>query len=181
MRRSTTELTVQPDYFIIRTLALQTSTRYYSSVMDYGSDEENSGSGIKNAVIELIQFGAIVLAVLIIIRFFVAETHRVSGSSMVPNFYDGDVIITNLLAKRFGSLQRGEVVILVDPNDSSKAFIKRIVGFGGERIKLQDGKVYINDKILNEPYLPQGVQTHGEAFLGDNQEFTIPDGDLFVL
>ena len=64
---------------------------------EYQIEEEGFGTKLKNNIIELIEFVAIVFAILMAIRFFAAEPHKVSGSSMVPNFYDGDYIITKII------------------------------------------------------------------------------------
>lgn len=130
---------------------------------------------------ELFEFIAIVGAILIIVRFFIAEPHKVDGNSMIPNFQSGDYIITNKLALRISDLQRGEVVILRDPRGSDKVFIKRIIALPSEKIKLEGGKVYVNDSAISEPYLPTGVKTGGESFLTEGEEITVPDEQYFVL
>ncbi len=145
------------------------------------AEEQSFWGKLTNGFVELIEFIAIVGAILIVIRFFVAEPHKVSGHSMVPNFQDGDYIITNKLAIRMDNLQRGEVIILQHPQDPSEILIKRIVGLPGEHIKLENGEVFINDRQLKEPYLPAGVKTQGEAFLTEGEDLTIPNGQYFVM
>lgn len=144
-------------------------------------DEETAGSKFKNSFIELIEFVAILVAIFAIIRFFVAQPHKVSGNSMVPNFHNGDMLITYKLAVTVGEPVRGQVVILQDPLNSKNDFIKRIVGLPNEKIKISDGKVYINGQVLPEPYLPPNTYTQGEAFLTENEEIIIPDGQYFVI
>ncbi len=148
---------------------------------DFQVDEQTFGSKLKDNIIELIEFVAIVFAILMAIRFFAAEPHKVSGSSMVPNFHDGDYIITNKLATRFSAPKRGEVVILQDPLDTNKVFIKRVIGLPGETLKISGGLVYINSKLLEEPYLSTGLRTSGESYLKDGDEITIADGNYFVM
>lgn len=144
-------------------------------------EEQTVGSRIKNSLIELIEFIAVVAAILVVVRFFVAEPHRVSGSSMVPNFHDGDYIITNKLIKQTSKLQRGEVIILENPRNNDQVFIKRLLGLPSERIKITDGRVYINGQPLTEPYLPANTKTPGGAFLNDNREVVIPVDSYFVM
>lgn len=148
----------------------------------YQIEEPGFGTRFKDSLIELIQFVAIVASILMIIRVFIAEPHKVSGKSMVPNFQDGDYIITNKLATRFSTFQRGEVIILKNPqNPEKEVFIKRIIGLPGETLKLMDGKVYINNNILEEPYLPNNLKTGGEGFLKEGDEVTIPVENYFVM
>lgn len=135
----------------------------------------------KNNLTELIEFTAIVGAIVVVLHFFVAEPHKVSGTSMVPNFLDGDYIITDKVTKQFEPLQRGEVIILKNPRETSVAFIKRIIGLPGERIKVENNHVYINGTVLDEPYLPTGTNTIGGAYLTEGVEKTIPDNYFFVM
>lgn len=149
--------------------------------MDSDYQEEGWGSKIKGNLIELIEFVAIMLAILVVIRFFVAEPHKVSGNSMFPNFHDADYIITNKLALRIGELERGEVVILYNPKNHDQVFIKRVIGLPGERVKLLNGQVYVNGKQLSEPYLKPELKTPGETFLQDGEEVTVPNQQYFVM
>lgn len=147
----------------------------------YGQEEQGLGNKLKSNILELIEFIAIVAAVLIVLRFFVAEPHKVSGSSMVPNFYDGDYIITNKISKNFSDPVRGEVIILTNPRNNNQVFIKRVIGLPGETVKINNGQVHINGQLLPEPYLPAGLRTPGEAFLQEGEEITIPEKQYFVI
>ncbi len=138
-------------------------------------------SSIKDKVIEFIEFIAIIGAIFIVLRFFVAEPHKVSGRSMVPNFQDGDYIITNKLSARTADFKRGEVVILKNPRNTDQVFIKRVIGLPSERISLLNGKVYINGSPIVEPYLPPKTQTPGESYLTDGEEVLIPENQYFVI
>lgn len=144
-------------------------------------EEQSFSSKLKNSIVEFIEFIAVVIAVLAILRFFIAEPHRVSGSSMVPNFHDGDYIITNKLSMRFALPQRGEVIILQNPRNTDQVFIKRVIGLPGEQIKIDRGKVYVNRQVLDEPYLPTNLATPPESFLEEGEEIVVPNGQYFVM
>jgi signal peptidase I len=148
---------------------------------NYQSQETGFADKLKSNLIELIEFIAIVLAILISIRFFAAEPHKVSGLSMVPNFHDADYIITNKLMTRFSEPQRGEVIILQNPKNTDVVFIKRIIGLPRDTIKLLNGKVYLNGNELTETYLPEGLLTYPQDFLREDEEFTVPEDNYFVL
>lgn len=130
---------------------------------------------------EFIQTLIIFAAIIMIIYFFVARPHKVFGSSMYPTFHSGDYIITDQLSYRLGNPERGDVIVFKDPLDLSQDFIKRVIGLPGERVKVQDGHVYINDKLLPEPYLDSSVVTGGRDFLPDGEEKVVPPGDYFVM
>jgi signal peptidase I len=143
--------------------------------------DEGFGAKLRSNLLEIIEFLAITIAILVIIRFFVAEPHKIDGNSMLPNFHHDDLILTNKLATKLSTLQRGEVVILKNPKDESKVFIKRVIGLPGEKVKLQGGLVYINGKVLAEPYLAPGMKSPGEAFLKEGEEVVVPQDQYFVM
>ncbi len=142
--------------------------------------EETAGDKFKSGFLELIEFIAIVAVIVLGVHYFVAVPHEVSGNSMLPNFHNGEFIITNKLALRFGELKRGEVIVFQSPREENKVFIKRILGLPGEKVKLSGGRFYINGQLLEEPYLPQGLLTIPEAFLSEGEEIVVPDGQYFV-
>jgi len=57
------------------------------------------------------------------------------------------------------------------------SYIKRVIGLPGDHIQIQNDKVYINGKALNEPYLKPGVLTEGGTF----RDFVVPEGYLFLM
>lgn len=147
----------------------------------YQEDKPSFWASFKDKAVEFIEFIAIIGAVFVVLRFFVAEPHKVSGRSMVPNFQDGDYIITNKISARAGEFQRGEVVILQNPRNTDQVFIKRVIGLPGERISLQNGAVLINGRPITENYLPRGTRTPGESFLTEGEEVVVPEGQYFVI
>lgn len=78
----------------------------------------------------------------------------VEGPSMQPNFHTGDLVIVNRSAYFFSSPQRGDVVVLHNPqNPDGDDLIKRIIGLPGETVELREGRVYINNVMIDEPYV----------------------------
>lgn len=137
---------------------------------------------------------AVLIALLVI--FFIKPT-LVKQSSMEPNFYENDYLFVSRQSyKLFGEPQRGDVVVvhssLVQENGEEKMLIKRIIGLPGETIDISDGKVYIDGKELNEPYLKEpeaGTSGDisnliiGEASyfcMGDNRTVSIDSRDPSV-
>ncbi len=126
--------------------------------------------------IVIVAFGAVFL-----IRSFLVQPFLVSGSSMVPNFSNGDYLLVDEVTYRFRPPERGEVVVFRYPKDDSVYFIKRIIGLPGERVQIKDGQLIVFNKEypsglrLNEKYLPLGLTTAG------NLIFQVPENDYFVL
>ena len=62
--------------------------------------------------------------------------------------------------------------------ESSKtSYIKRVIGVEGDHIKIEEGKVYLNGKELEEPYLRDGIETESSLFT----DITVPEGCVFVM
>ena len=126
------------------------------------------------------------LAIVVPIRMFVFQPFLVRGESMEPNFQQGDYLVIDELSFRFRDPERGEVIVLKFPGNTSQRYIKRIIGLPGETVKVQDGKVAVlkdgKEIILNESnYLPPNLQTPGNTNLSlkDNEYFMLGDNRLF--
>jgi signal peptidase I len=105
----------------------------------------------------------------------ISERIRVESVSMQPTLYPGDYVIVNKLAYRFNHKpDRGDVIVFrPPPNPEAIPYIKRIIGLPGDKIHVADGKVYVNDQLVVEPYLVVSTNRGGD--------WTVPDGQLFVM
>ncbi len=132
---------------------------------------------------DLLKVFLIALAIILPIRYYVAQPFIVSGSSMEPTFYTGQYLIINELSYHLGEPQRGDVIVFKYPKDTSQYFIKRIIGLPGETVKIENNQVIIVNKenpkgfVLNEDYLPSGDTTFP---YGDNTK-TLGSEEYFVL
>ena len=100
---------------------------------------------------------------------------------MEPNFPNSEYLLTDKVTYRFGEPKRGDVIVFKAPTGEGEEFIKRIIGLPGDRIAVRNGKVLLNDKELKEEYIPEISPTYGGNFLAENESFTIPEGNFFVL
>lgn len=130
----------------------------------------------KDHFIDFFQTLVVFAAIGTAIYWLVAQPHKVSGSSMFPNFKNGDYIITDKITYRLDDPKRGDIVVFKNPKDETQDFIKRIIGLPGDKVKVQDGKIYLNGKQLNEPYLANTITTNPGSFLQEGMEITVePD------
>ncbi len=131
----------------------------------------------------------IALAIILPIRYFLFQPFVVSGSSMEPNFSNGEYLIIDEISYRFQEPQRGEVVVLRYPDDRKQFFIKRIIGLPSETVAIDNGRVIIQNKqnleglTLDEPYLPnQGLTfPHNTNLVGGNKRIILESNEYFVL
>ncbi len=130
---------------------------------------------------ELIKIMVIAAIIVIPIRYFLFQPFIVKGDSMVPNFHSGDYLIVDEISYRFGDPERGDVVVLKYPMDTTQRFIKRVIGLPGETVKIKNGNIDIlkNGKHLqlHEAYLPKDLATSGnvDVTLGANNYFVMGD------
>jgi signal peptidase I len=105
-------------------------------------------------VTDLAEVILLALGLYLIINFAVQTVH-VIGPSMYPSVHDQDYLIASKIDYHFHPPQRGDIIIMRDPQDSSRDFIKRIIAVPGDRVLIGQGHVYINGQLLTERYLDQ--------------------------
>ncbi len=118
---------------------------------------------------------AVAVIVVFVIRTFLIQPFLVSGASMEPNFSEGNYLLVDELTYRFRDPVREEVVVFRSPTGRDY-FIKRIIGMPGEEVVIQDGKVFVSGKLLEENYL-YGEKTPMDISLklGPDQYFVLGD------
>ncbi|MFH1712936.1 MAG: signal peptidase I [Candidatus Jacksonbacteria bacterium] len=153
---------------------------------------------ILDFVLELVKVTAICASIIILVRWFLFQPFYVKGSSMEPNFFDGEYLIIYQLPYRFpqkfGKFQeedRGRTLIFHPPNDPKEFYIKRLIGLPGERVEITDGRVkiyndiYPNGFILDENYLPFEIKTlsgsYNDILLGVDQIYVLGDNRGYSL
>lgn len=141
---------------------------------------------------------AFAVAFVLIFQAEVAKPYRIPSSSMEPTLHCAkpgascragfsDRVIANRLAYRFGSPKRGQIVVFKAPakaakcaaGDGGSTFVKRLIGLPDELVSERDGFVFINGKLLNEPYVDSALRDHATGswrvppdhyfFLGDDR------------
>ncbi len=109
-----------------------------------------------------------------IIITFIGQVTVVRGASMEPTLHDRERLIANKISYRFESPERNEIIIFKPPIGIKRNYIKRIIGIPGDKIEIVNGKIYVNDQALEEPYVKHRSY--------ENMPPTIvPDDSFFVL
>jgi signal peptidase I len=122
---------------------------------------------------------SVLIAVVLIV--FIYQPVKVEGTSMMPTLTDQERIFINKFTYRFGlgSIERGDTVVFWYPQDPSKSYIKRVIGTPGDRVRVDNGQVYVNGQSLAESYVPS--ENRDYTSWRDGQEQVVPDGKYFVL
>lgn len=86
---------------------------------------------------------------------FIARTYYIPSGSMLPTLQIHDVLLVDKFEYRFRAPDRGDIVVFPPPIPTPDDFIKRVIGRPGDKLRVQNGVVYINDKPIDEPYVAQ--------------------------
>jgi signal peptidase I len=103
------------------------------------------------------------LAVALFVRGFLIQAFYIPSESMVPTLVKNDRVLVNKLSYKLHDVHRGDIVVFTAPPGAATAqvkdLIKRVVGLPGETIEGRNGSIFINNKPLDEPYLPPDVRS----------------------
>jgi signal peptidase I len=117
---------------------------------------------------------SVVVSAFIII--FLYQPVRVEGTSMLPVLEDQDRLFINKIAYRVGSIEHGDVVVFLYPHDHSKSYIKRVIAGPGDDVRIDQGRVFVNGKLLHEHYVPSRYRDDRSQ-----PETVIPANEYFVM
>lgn len=168
--------------------------------------KEKVKKSIAREAMEWIGSFFIAFAAAVIIKYFIFTPTLVKQGSMTPTILDGERVLINKLVRTFnGEYKRGDIITFeqpvfkdsedgiatYNPTDGFKeffkhevleigkiSFIKRVIGVAGDHVYIENGDVYVNDKKLDEKYLPEGTETprNGKVY-----DIVVPDGYVFAM
>lgn len=120
----------------------------------------------------VIFIGAIVVA--FVLQAFIVKPFQIPSESMMATIDPGDRILVNRLAYRFGSVDRGDIIVFKSPMDPNVDFVKRVIALGGDTVEVKRGAVIVNGEPQVENYL-QSID------VGNFPQTRIPEGNVFVM
>jgi len=126
---------------------------------------------------------SIIVAIVIALTFrnYVFARADVDGESMYSTLNNKDVLFVEKLSLLTHNINKGQIIIFDSKNPTNDIYVKRVIATAGDQIEVKNGKVYINNKELAEPYLDKNVITNPGPFLTANQLYTIKPGYIFVM
>ena len=119
---------------------------------------------------------SIFIAFLIVV--FLYQPVKVEGTSMMPSIADQQRIFVDKFFFQVGisEIHRGDVVVFWFPQDQRISYIKRVIGVPGDRIAVVGGRVFLNGRLLVEPYVPAEFRDEAEM-----PEIQLSADEYFVL
>ena len=128
------------------------------------------GEEAKDWIISIVV--AVVLAFLI--RQFIVELYIVDGPSMRPTLQSQERLVVNKFIYHLRTPEKGEILVFKYPRNQDRDFIKRVIATEGDTIEIKDGRVYVNDQMLNEDYILEKTRS-------EYPKSTVPAGTVFVM
>jgi signal peptidase I len=136
---------------------------------------------------EVVETLILTAVIFLVVQTFVAQPFKVEGASMETTVLPDQYVLIDKLTPHWASYARGDIVVLQPPAAYEPAngvpFIKRVIGLPHDTVELRDGKVYVNDVRLDEPYVNR--EDNGDPQSTDPQaagtRWVIPDGQLLVM
>ena len=117
----------------------------------------------------------------LLISRFIGQSVRVEGSSMYPTLTDSGRYWLNRFSYVISEPRQNDIVALKDPRDNTLE-VKRIIAMPGQSVYLKDGRVYVDGKLLHEPYLLAKTPTYayernasGVICVGNDKFFVMGD------
>lgn len=157
------------------------------------SSKKNKQDKTYKEVVDWIKSIVIAVVLVAIVRIFLFSPFIVDGDSMEPNFHTHERVIVNLLIYNISKPEFGDVVVF-DVPEEGRRFIKRIIGVPGDTIRVEGDQLYINDKLITEPYLTEAIaesmaegltyNSIGDSFNFPNASYpdnVVPEGMYFVM
>ena len=115
----------------------------------------------------------LIVVVIVVIRIFIATPVKVDGDSMYNTLSDNDIVLLSKLS----SIDRFDIIVLKE-NDNNATIIKRVIGMPGDKVKIRNNKIYINNKIIEDKYAYGETSDYDEITLGDDEYFVLGDNRL---
>jgi signal peptidase I len=167
-RETSEKLTIHPDY------QLHPASSFVHPDMPVETQPAHPPMGWM-LLRELVETIVLSLVIFLLIRQ-VVQNYRIESHSMEPNFFEGQFILVNKLAYKLGTPERGDVIVFHNPANPEEDYIKRIIGLPGDTLEIHDQNIFINGKLLEEPYEMNRL-TPGSVY----GPIVIEPGNLFVM
>ena len=126
------------------------------------------------------------VAVFLVIRPFLFAPYSIPSASMRDSLREGDCLLANEWIYRLRAPQRGDIIVFRSPpaaGQGERDFVERLIGLPGDRIDVQDGRILLNGRPLDEPYAPEPVDDppYSAARSVPQPPYHVPPGRYFVL
>ena len=104
----------------------------------------------------LLEYGVVIVVAIVLallIQAFLVKPFRIPSPSMVDTLRPGDRVLVDRVVFHLRHPRRGDVVVFEYPRNRDIMFIKRVIGLPGDTLETRAGRLYVNGRLLDEPYV----------------------------
>ncbi len=130
----------------------------------------------RSALVEFLSETAKTILLALLLYFAISavtDRVRVENVSMQPTLYEGELLVVWKPAYRFGEPHRGDIIVFHHNRQPQEDYIKRVIGLPGDEVLIENGMLYINGSLIEEPYIASPPAYNGS--------WLVPPDSLFVL
>ncbi len=116
------------------------------------------------------------IILILLVFVFCFRVVGVDGESMMPTLNHGDWLTVKAINTE---INRGDIVVITQPNDLNEPLIKRVIAIGGDTLDIDfvTGRVEVNGEVIDEPYIMEQTRNKGDF----DKPIRIPEGYVFVM
>ncbi len=129
----------------------------------------------ENLFKELFWFVVKSLIIVVLLINFVFMPCIVNGSSMYPNYQEGEYGYSFIISRKLGISRFDTAVIRADASDKEKLLVKRVIGLPNETIEYVDNKLYVDGEYVEEPFLSDVTTKDFKVTLGQDEYYCLGD------
>ncbi|HEX9037432.1 MAG TPA: signal peptidase I [Ktedonobacterales bacterium] len=148
----------------------------------YNYQDEQGEGWAGRLLLDTLEVAVITTLVFLLARVFI-QNYQVDGPSMTPTLLTGQYILVNKADYFTHGPSRGDVIVFKFPKDTSRDFVKRVIGIPGDTVATgADGSVTVDGVMLIEPYVNDHINASAQTWtLGPGQYFVMGDnrGDSY--
>lgn len=138
---------------------------------------EKQNKGIVRDIIEILIYMILGAIISLLLITYVGQLTKVDGHSMENTLHESENLVLDKISYRFEDPKRFDIVVFPVEADNNKIYIKRVIGLPGEKIQIINGKIYVNEKLLEENYGKEAIEQAGRA----SEAITLGEDEYFVL
>lgn len=145
-------------------------------------------------VLEYAAIVAVAVLAALAVQAWLVKPYRIPSESMADTLRPGDRVLVNRMVYRLHDPRRGDVIVFRYPHDPAVIFIKRVVGLPGDILEVRDGRLYVNGREVEEPYVHhsggRADPTVAQAAIAGStlqdpwslaEPYRVPAGNFFVM
>jgi signal peptidase I len=137
--------------------------------------------GILEFLMEILETIVFIGSLFIVVYLYILQPNQVKGASMDNTFKNGDYIFTSKVTYKLRRHHRGDVIVFQSPKNPDIEYIKRIIGLPGDKIMIKDSDVYVNDQLIQEPYIAARTVLWEGGAVVNGVPLVVPPNELFVM